>query len=183
MATLALDDDEKIKAPDKFLDDFSIFLDDDETQSTSSGNSAHSDESHRTVFRESAGTGSDGGTLLSHLTKRRNSFASVLSEGKDQPHKILKKALHYIHAVLDGYTVSDAKIEVWIKKNLMRMFSALRDRSLPLLEVKEAMTRLSGRLTPELQRGINKERGSESDPMRIESRICRLKLPLVFMDI
>lgn len=37
------------------------------------------------------------------------------------------------------------------------MFSALRDRSLPLLEVKEAMTRLSGRLSGDLQRGINKE--------------------------
>jgi len=37
------------------------------------------------------------------------------------------------------------------------MFAALRDRALPLLEVKEAMTRLSGRLSSDLQRGINKE--------------------------
>ena len=39
----------------------------------------------------------------------------------------------------------------------MKMFRSLRDRSLPLLEVREALTRLADRLSPELQRGINKE--------------------------
>ena len=41
--------------------------------------------------------------------------------------------------------------------SLSSLFSSLRNRALPLLEVKEAMTRISGRLPNELERGINKE--------------------------
>lgn len=126
IAQLTLDTTEQIRKPDKYLDDFSLFLIDSDSQSTSSANSGESDESPNALRRR---PGSDGGSLIGgslllerkgSLGNRRGSFASAISEdsrpGNIQPHKILKKALHYIHAILDGYTVSDAKIDSGIKK-------------------------------------------------------------------
>ena len=46
------------------------------------------------------------------------------------------------------------------------MFTSLRNRALPLLEVKEAMTRLSDRIPTELERGINKELNIYQQRMR-----------------
>ena len=75
----------------------------------------------------------------------------------DQPHNMLKKSLSRIDSVLHGYTLSPDQMKPRIVNALNTLFLSLRNRALPLLEVKEAMTRLSGRLHGDLERGINKE--------------------------
>ena len=43
------------------------------------------------------------------------------SQNDIQPQKILQKALHNLNAILDGYSISDKKIDNWILKKYVKM--------------------------------------------------------------
>lgn len=51
------------------------------------------------------------------------------SQNDIQPQKILQKALHNLNAILDGYSISDKKIDNWILKKYVKM------QTIPFLKV------------------------------------------------
>ena len=75
IARLALAENEKIKMPEPYANDFTDFMKCGENTSATSDTSINSDDSPNTDFRRR--TGSDLGGLLDRKSKRRGSFASI----------------------------------------------------------------------------------------------------------
>ena len=165
VARLELDDDSGQVKLEPFEEDFSGLLE-EKSESGSLPSSVDSEEPEKLGHRRTGSFGSarrksEIGSMPrtgSFTQKTLGQLSADQSLGQaNQPHNMLKKSLSLIDSILKGYTLHVDQMKPRITKALGTLFLALRNRALPLLEVKEAMTRLSGRLPADLERGINKE--------------------------
>ncbi|CAG5089581.1 Oidioi.mRNA.OKI2018_I69.PAR.g12270.t1.cds [Oikopleura dioica] len=156
IARLELGPNLRVPKPQVYMRDLSEFVPDNDSESTASLSSG---ESHASIRRK---TGSDGAAIIAReMRKKSGSTGSIHStstrDRRHPPHKQLEKVISNIHAVLDGYSVAGERIEKWVKRLVSQMFAIFQNRRLPLYELREVMTRLSGRIPDELEGQINEE--------------------------
>ena len=115
IARLELGANLQVPKPELYTRDFTEFVPDNDSESTTSLSSGESNVSFRRK------TGSNGAAIIAlELRKKSGSTGSIHSspsrDMKNPPHRQLEKVISNIHAVLDGFAVSGERVEKWVKK-------------------------------------------------------------------
>ncbi|EDV27057.1 uncharacterized protein TRIADDRAFT_22916, partial [Trichoplax adhaerens] len=88
-----------------------------------------------------------------------------------QVHQIFKASLELLLNLMDGYCIPKSHFIKKLEKNIETLVSCLRDPALPLLELKEIMHTMSGRIPASIENAINKELAIYSS--NITSVLCQ----------
>jgi acetyl-CoA carboxylase / biotin carboxylase 1 len=72
-----------------------------------------------------------------------------------KPNQLFARALSELEQILEGYALPEPYLSQRLSENINNLMSCLRDPKLPLLELQEIMSQISGRLSPVLENAIN----------------------------
>ncbi|NXA37356.1 ACACB carboxylase, partial [Eudromia elegans] len=86
-------------------------------------------------------------------------------------HQVLRNVLDNLNNVMNGYCLPEPYFSAKVKEWVLKLMNTLRDPSLPLLELQEIMTSISGRIPPSVEKSIKKVMAQYAS--NITSVLCR----------
>ncbi|NWY04063.1 ACACB carboxylase, partial [Nothoprocta ornata] len=86
-------------------------------------------------------------------------------------HQVLRNVLDNLNNVMNGYCLPEPYFSAKVKEWVLKLMSTLRDPSLPLLELQEIMTSISGRIPHSVEKSIKKVMAQYAS--NITSVLCR----------
>ncbi|KFP87024.1 Acetyl-CoA carboxylase 2, partial [Acanthisitta chloris] len=89
----------------------------------------------------------------------------------EKQHQILRNVLDNLNNVMNGYCLPEPYFSTKVKEWVAQLMKTLRDPSLPLLELQEIMTSISGRIPLSVEKSIRKVMAQYAS--NITSVLCR----------
>uniref|UniRef100_A0A8C3KG99 acetyl-CoA carboxylase n=1 Tax=Calidris pygmaea TaxID=425635 RepID=A0A8C3KG99_9CHAR len=89
----------------------------------------------------------------------------------EKQHQVLRNVLDNLTNVMNGYCLPEPYFSTKVKEWVAQLMKTLRDPSLPLLELQEIMTSISGRIPPSVEKSIRKVMAQYAS--NITSVLCR----------
>ncbi|KAM6297727.1 acetyl-CoA carboxylase 2 [Aegotheles albertisi] len=89
----------------------------------------------------------------------------------EKQHQVLRNVLDNLTNVMNGYCLPEPYFSTKVKEWVMQLMKTLRDPSLPLLELQEIMTSISGRIPLSVEKSIRKVMAQYAS--NITSVLCR----------
>ncbi|KAM4649457.1 LOW QUALITY PROTEIN: acetyl-CoA carboxylase 2 [Amazona ochrocephala] len=89
----------------------------------------------------------------------------------EKQHHVLRKVLENLTNVMNGYCLPEPYFSAKVKEWVAQLMKTLRDPSLPLLELQEIMTSISGRIPLSVEKSIRKVMAQYAS--NITSVLCR----------
>ncbi|XP_019903760.3 acetyl-CoA carboxylase 1 isoform X3 [Esox lucius] len=86
-------------------------------------------------------------------------------------HRVFHSTLDHLVHIMNGYCLPEPFFSIKLKEWVERLMKTLRDPSLPLLELQEIMTSVSGRIPPAVEKCIKKEMAQYAS--NITSVLCQ----------
>ncbi|XP_048045918.1 acetyl-CoA carboxylase 1 isoform X5 [Megalobrama amblycephala] len=86
-------------------------------------------------------------------------------------HRVFHSTLDHLVHIMNGYCLPEPFFSVRLKEWVERLMKTLRDPSLPLLELQDIMTSVSGRIPPAVEKAIKKEMAQYAS--NITSVLCQ----------
>uniref|UniRef100_A0A3P9IV22 acetyl-CoA carboxylase n=1 Tax=Oryzias latipes TaxID=8090 RepID=A0A3P9IV22_ORYLA len=86
-------------------------------------------------------------------------------------HRVFHSTLDHLVHVMNGYCLPEPFFGVKLKEWVERLMKTMRDPSLPLLELQDIMTSVSGRIPPAVEKAIKKEMAQYAS--NITSVLCQ----------
>ncbi|XP_040280126.1 acetyl-CoA carboxylase 1 [Bufo bufo] len=86
-------------------------------------------------------------------------------------HRVFHNVLDNLVNVMNGYCLPEPYFSSKVKDSVERLMKTLRDPSLPLLELQDIMTSVSGRIPPNVEKAIKKEMAQYAS--NITSVLCQ----------
>uniref|UniRef100_A0A671PLC4 acetyl-CoA carboxylase n=1 Tax=Sinocyclocheilus anshuiensis TaxID=1608454 RepID=A0A671PLC4_9TELE len=98
------------------------------------------------------------------------SVQSVALRG-EKLHRVFHSTLDHLVHIMNGYCLPEPFFSAKLKEWVERLMKTLRDPSLPLLELQDIMTSVSGRIPPAVEKSIKKEMAQYAS--NITSVLCQ----------
>ncbi|XP_021331869.1 acetyl-CoA carboxylase 1 isoform X2 [Danio rerio] len=98
------------------------------------------------------------------------SIQSVALRG-EKLHRVFHSTLGHLVHIMNGYCLPEPFFSAKLKEWVERLMKTLRDPSLPLLELQDIMTSVSGRIPPAVEKAIKKEMAQYAS--NITSVLCQ----------
>uniref|UniRef100_A0A673HVL7 acetyl-CoA carboxylase n=1 Tax=Sinocyclocheilus rhinocerous TaxID=307959 RepID=A0A673HVL7_9TELE len=98
------------------------------------------------------------------------SVQSVALRG-EKLHRVFHSTLDHLVHIMNGYCLPEPFFSTKLKEWVERLMKTLRDPSLPLLELQDIMTSVSGRIPPAVEKSIKKEMAQYAS--NITSVLCQ----------
>ncbi|KAF3841380.1 hypothetical protein F7725_007242 [Dissostichus mawsoni] len=86
-------------------------------------------------------------------------------------HRVFHTTLDHLAHIMNGYCLPEPFFSIKLKEWVERLMKTMRDPSLPLLELQDIMTSVSGRIPPAVEKSIKKEMAQYAS--NITSVLCQ----------